>query len=206
MLMRRLIFCAAFVSLASGCEPMQPWLAKAGYTHNLGDFKVEQIDFVEKMPGPGDGYDGGGHLRLKLVSASKLSLDYPTYWIGVASDFCPLNGDNKLISLGFFEDNLSFWDHSRGDPIEKSADGLYRYQIYVVRSYPPIGKTRDDFGGPQAGPYAQAEYDIINNRKDLCLQIYGGDHYNVFARSSLIRVAYEDIRNAAIEASVASNP
>lgn len=204
--MRRLIVCAAFALLAGGCEQAQPWLAQAGYTHNLGDFTVERIEFVEEMPGPGDGYDGGGHLRLELVSASELSLDYPTYWIGVASDYCPINDDHHLLSFLFFDGDRSFWDQSQDAIVEESADGMYRYDIYVVRSYPPVGKTRDDFGGPQTGPNSQGEYDIIDDQRDLCLQIFGGDHYNVFARSSPIRVAHEDIRSAAIEFQMASNP
>lgn len=204
--MRKLIACAVLILLTGGCELVQPLLSRAGYTHDLGDFTLERIEFVEEMPGRGDGYDGGGHLRLELASASELALEYPTYWIGVASDYCPLEDDHKLISIGYFGGGISFWDHSEDEPIEKSPDGIYRYDIYVVRSYPPLGKTRDDFAGPQTGPHAQSEYDIVSDQEDLCLQIFGGDHYNVFARSSVIRVEYEAIRSAAIEAQMMTKP
>ena len=185
---------------------MQPMAAQMGFTHNLGNFEVEQVSFVEETPGPGDGYDGGGHLKLSLASTSQLALGYPTHWIGVASDYCPLEDDHNLLAFGYFGDGQSFWDHSEPKPAERSADGLFRYEIYVVRSYPPLGKTRDDFGGPQKGPYAQNEYDIVDDQKDLCLQFFGGDHYHVFARSATIRVEYKAIHKAAIAAQMAKHP
>ena len=77
---------------------MQPMLAQAGYTHNLGDFETEQVSFVQEMQGLAGGYDGGGYLKIDLVSTSQLSLGYPTYWIGVASDYCPLTDDHNLIA------------------------------------------------------------------------------------------------------------
>lgn len=177
---------------------MQPMLAQAGYTHDLGEFKVERLAIVPSMPGPGDGYDGGGHLMLELASSSQLSNGYPTYWLGVTSDYCPLVDDQKLIALGPFDEDEDRLDE--GPPIERSPDGKYRYKVYVVRAYPPPGKSHDDFGSPRTGPYAQAEYDIIKDKKDLCLQMFGGDHYNVFARSSVIRVNHAAILGAVIEA------
>lgn len=185
---------------------MQPILAQAGYTHGIGDFEIEQVSFVQEMPGPGDGYDGGGHLKIDLASTTQLSLGYPTYWIGVASDYCPLTDDHSLIALGYYRDGKSLSDPSGGQSLKPSADGLYHYAVYVVRAYPPPGKTRDDFGGPQTGPYAQKRYDIIDKKKDLCLQFFGGDHYNVFARSSDIRVSHEVITRAAIQAGMIKKP
>ena len=38
---------------------------------------------------------------------------------------------------------------------------------------------------------------IVADKRDLCLQIFGGDHYNVFARSSVIRVPFKGIEKAA---------
>lgn len=204
--MKRLFGCGALILLASGCEQLQPMLSQAGYTHDLGDFEIERVSVVQEMPGSGDGYDGGGHLRIDLASTSQLSLGYPTYWIGVASDYCPLTDDHNLIAMGFYGDGKSFRDSSVGQSLKKSADGLYHYAVYVVRAYPPPGKTRDDFGGPQTGPYAQNRYDIVHEKKDLCLQFFGGDHYNVFARSSGIRVSYEAVRRAAIDAKMIRKP
>lgn len=204
---KQLIACLTAGLLASGCEQMQPMLAQAGYTHDLGEFEVEQIGFVREMPGPGDGFDGGGYLKLELASAHQLPVGYPTYWIGVASDYCPLDDDHKLISFGEFDNGAGGFRYpSRGQPIEKSEDGAYRYTIYVVRAYPPPGKTHDDYGTPQSGPNARSEYDIIIDENDLCLQVFGGDHYNVFARSSVISVKHEAIRAAAIEARIIEAP
>ena len=198
--MKRLILCSALALLLGGCEQVRPLLAEAGYAYDLGEFEVERVSFVEKMPGPGDGYDGGGHLKVQLASTQKLSLEYPTYWIGAASDYCPLTDDHKLLAFGYFGDGRSFWDPSGSQTAEKSADGLYRYNIYVVCAYPPPGKTDDDYGTPKTGPYAQSEYDIIADETGLCLQIFGGDHYNVLARSSVIRVSYQAVHRAAVEA------
>ena len=203
--MNRLILCGALALLLSGCEQIQPFLSAAGYTHDLGDFEVERVAFVMEMPGPGEGYDGGGYLKLELASKQQFSLEYPTYWLGVASDYCPLTDDNRLLAFGYFFDGRSLWSPS-GSQAEKSADGMYRYDIYVVRAYPPPGKTHDDYGTPQTGPNRQSEYDIIADQTDLCLQVFGGDHYNVFARSSVIRVRYQDIRRAAIEARMLTTP
>ena len=69
LIVKRLIACLTAGLLANGCEQMQPMLAEAGYTHDLGEFEVEQIGFVQEMPGPGDGFDGGGYLKLELASA-----------------------------------------------------------------------------------------------------------------------------------------
>ncbi len=198
--MKKIIACAALGLLAGSCEQMQPMLAQSGYTHDLGDFDVVGISFIEEMPGPGDGYDGGGYLRLQLATERELSTNYPTHWIGVASDYCPLVDDHNLIAFGTIGEDGLYWDEDNLKTVEKSADGTYRYDVYVVRAYPPPGKTRDDFGGPQSGPNVQSEYDIIEAQKDLCLQVFGGDHYNVFARSSVIRVPHEAIRSAAVEA------
>lgn len=185
---------------------MQPMLAHAGYTHNLGDFKTVQVSFVQNLQGPGGGYDGGGYLKIDLASKSQLSLGYPTYWIGVAADYCPLTDDFNLIASGYYGDGRSLSDPAVGQSLKPSEDGLYHYAVYVVRAYPPPGKTRDDFGGPQTGPSAQNRYDIIDEKKDLCLQFFGGDHYNVFARSSDIKVSHEAIRWAAIEAGMIKKP
>ena len=204
--MNRFVGCGALILLASGCEQLQPMLAQAGYTHDLGEFEIERVSFVQEMPGPGDCYDGGGHLKIDLVSTSQLSLEYPTYWIGVASDYCPLTDDHNLIALGFYGDGESLSDPYGGQSLKQSADGLHHYAVYVVRAYPPPGKTRDDFGGPQTGSYAQNQYDIIDEKRDLCLQFFGGDHYNVFARSSGIRVSNEAIRRAAIDAEMIKKP
>jgi hypothetical protein len=204
--MSRFVICGAFILLATGCEQMQPMLAEAGYTHNLGYFRTEQVSFVEKMPGAGGGYDGGGYLKIDLASKYQLSLGYPTYWIGVAADYCPLTDDHNLIAFGHYVDGRSLRDPSVGQSFQPSEDGLYHYVVYIVRAYPPPGKTRDDFGGPQTGPYAQNRYDIIDEKKDLCLQFFGGDHYNVFARSSDIRVSHKAIQQAAIEAGMIKKP
>lgn len=193
----RVALCSLML-IAAGCEQMQPLLTQAGYTHDLGDFEVEQINFVPKTPFPGDGYDGGGFLRVELVSSRQLTHEYPTYWLGVASDYCPLTDDNHLIALGSLDQGGSFW--GKNPPVKQSPDGKYRYQIYVVRSYPPPGKTHDDYGTPRTGPNSQSEYDIVEDEEDLCLQIFGGDHYNVFARSSVIRLNHATILDAAMEA------
>lgn len=193
----RVLLCSLLL-FAAGCEQMQPLLSQAGYTHDLGDFKVEKIAFVPKTPLPGDGYDGGGFLKVELISSRQLTHDYPTYWLGVASDYCPIVDDHHLISIGALDQGGSFW--GRNPPVKQSPDGKYRYQVYVVRAYPPPGKTHADYGTPRTGPNAQIEYDILENDEDLCLQIFGGDHYNVFARSSVIRVKRADILNAVTEA------
>ena len=193
----RVLLCLLLLFTA-GCEQMQPLLSQAGYTHDLGDFDVERIAFVRKTPLEGDGYDGGGFLKVELVSSRQLKHDYPTYWLGVASDYCPLADDHHLIALGVLDQGGSFW--GRNPPVKQSPDGKYRYQVYIVRAYPPPGKTHDDYGTPREGPYAQREYDILADEEDLCLQIFGGDHYNVFARSSVIRVNHTAIKNTAVEA------
>jgi hypothetical protein len=189
--------CLLFL-LAGGCKQMQPILSQAGYTHSLGEFKVERVTFVQKTPTPGDGYNGGGFLKLELASSRQLLEEYPTYWLGVASDYCPLTDDHHLIALAAFDQDGSYFGKS--PPVKQSPDGKYRYQIYLVRAYPPPGKTHNDYGSPRSGPYAQSEYDIVEDEKDLCLQIFGGDHYNVFARSTVIRVNHAAILNAAIKA------
>lgn len=173
-------------------------LAHAGYTHDLGEFKVERLAFVRTMPTPGDGYDGGGFLKLELASSRQLLHEYPTFWLGVASDYCPLADDFNLIAFGVLDQGGSFWGNN--PPIENSPDGMYRYQVYVVRAYPPPGRTHDDYGYPRTGPNAKSEYDIVKDQKDLCLQVFGGDHYNVFARSSVIKVNHSAILSAATEA------
>lgn len=195
MQMKKFFGLCSIVLFVGGCEQMQPMLAQAGYTHDLGNFDVERTAFVPTTPFPGDGYDGGGFLKIELVSSRQLLHEYPTYWLGVASDYCPLSDDHHFIALGALDQGGSFWGNN--PPVEQSPDGKYRYQIYVVRAYPPPGKTHDDYGSPRTGPYAQRDYDIIADQKDLCLQIFGGDHYNVFARSSVIRVGYETIASAA---------
>ena len=186
------------ILFAGGCKQMQPMLSQAGYTHDLGEFKVERVTFVPTTPFSGDGFDRGGFLKIELASSRQLLHEYPTYWLGVASDYCPLTRDHHLIALGALDQGGSFWGNY--PPVGKSPDGKYRYQIYVVRAYPPPGKTHDDFGTPRRGPNAQSEYDIVEDKKDLCLQIFGGDHYYVFARSSVIRVKHAAILNAAIKA------
>lgn len=193
----RAVLCTLLV-FAAGCERMQPMLSHAGFIHDLGDFDVERIGFVPSTPLGGDGYDGGGFLKVELASSRQLTHDYPTYWLGVASDFCPLIHDHHLISFGALDQGGNFW--GRNPPIKRSSDGKYRYQVYVVREYPPPGKTHDDYGYPRKGPNAQKEYDILANQGDLCLQIVGGDHYNVFARSSVIRLDRAAIMKAAVEA------
>ena len=176
-------------------------LVEAGFTHDLGKFEVERVSFVDEMPEPGDGYDGGGFLKVELVSRHQIPVGYPVYWVGVASDYCPLVDDFGLISFGKFDVGGGFYrDRSASRPIEKSDDGAYRYVIYVVRAYPPPGKTHDDFGSPRSGPNAKNEYDILSDENDVCLQIFGGDHYYVFARSSVIEIKYDAIRRAAIAA------
>ncbi|WP_435418706.1 hypothetical protein WAB17_03820 [Parerythrobacter aurantius] len=197
--MKQIIATITMVLIISGCEEMQPTLAQFGYTHSLGNFAVERVTFVPTMPGPGDGYDGGGYLKVELASAHQLRREYPTYWVGTASDYCPLRDDNMLIAFGDFDKGGSFWD-TEVEPADQSPDGKYRYQIYVVRAYPPPGKTHDDYGTPQTGPNAQSEYDLFKDGNDVCLQVYGGDHYNVFARSSVIKVPYETIMAAKSQA------
>ena len=198
MRMKKRAALCLLILFAGGCEQMQPMLSQAGYTHDLGAFKVEQVTFVPKMPSSGDGYDGGGFLKLELASSRQLLHEYPTYWLGVSSDYCPSTRDHHLIAFGALDQGGSFWGNDA--PVEKSPDGKYRYQIYVARAYPPPGKTHDDYATPRRGPSAQSEYDIVGDEKDLCLQIFGGDHYNVFARSSVIRVNHAAILNAAIKA------
>lgn len=187
--------CSALV--LCGCEELQTILVQAGYVHDLGIFNVEQVEFVPEMPPFGHGWEKANYLQINLSSSHKLSDNYPTYWVGVASDYCPLKDDHKLITLGVTDDLGVSVDKQEREPVQKSSDGLFHYQVFVVPAHPMPGKTLDDYAGPQTGPYAQSEYDIVEDGKDLCLQIFGGDHYNVFARSSLIRISFEKIRAAA---------
>ncbi|WP_284126445.1 hypothetical protein [Parerythrobacter aestuarii] len=203
--MKRSLAVLPSLLLLFGCKEMQPALAEFGYTHSLGKFEVERVSIVPTMPTPGDGYDGGGWLKVELSSPRQLRKEYPTYWVGAASDYCPLEDDHELIALGVFDKQVGFWD-IEVDPIEQSPDGLYRYQIYVVRAYPPPGKTHDDYGTPRTGPYAQREYDLYEDGNDVCLQVFGGDHYHVFARSSVITVPYETIMAAKAQSEAKATP
>lgn len=178
----------------SGCHALDEFLGSLGFTYDLGDYAVEKVAFVSKPPDFHPDYKDVRFLRVDLVSEYKLSIERPTYWIGVASDFCPLRDDHKLISLGPYVDGAQANERylDRGSAVA-SPDGKYRYHIYIHPEFPIPGVK---YGAPTSGPNAQAEYDLLEDGRNLCLQVFGGDHYNVFARSSVIEVHSESIRSA----------
>lgn len=174
------------------CREIPYWL---GYTNDLGDFVVENVAFVPKPPDSHDDYKDVHFLRIDLASSSILDIGPRTHWIGVASDFCPLRDDHKLIALGPYVEGADQATLIRDDtPAIMSADGMFRYHVYL---HPEFPIPRVTYGAPTSGPNAQADYDLISDGRDLCLQIVGGDHYNVFARSSVIEVDAQSIMNAA---------
>lgn len=174
--------------------------------HDLGDFKVERVEFVPEMPPFGHSWERSNYLKIALSSSRKLSDDYPTYWVGVGADFCPLEDDRKLISLGVVDDRGISVDKDEREPVKKFSDGLYHYQVFVVPAHPLPGKDLDDYAFPPQGEYAQQKYNIVENGNDICLQVVGGDHYHVFARSAIIRVDFKAIRIAAEAAENKTGP
>ncbi len=158
------------------------------------------------MPPFGHSWERANYLKIALSSSRKLSDDYPTYFVGVVADFCPLKDEQKLISLGVVDDRGISIDEDEREPVKKSSDGLYHYQVFVVPAHPLPGKNLNEYAFPTEGEYAQQQYDIVENGNDICLQILGGDHYHAFARSAIIRVDFNAIKIAAEAAENKTGP
>lgn len=192
----RVAFLLALLALPQfGCDALKDAPYSLGYTGSLGDYVVESVSLVPKPPDFASDYRNVLFLRVDLTSKYRLSIGPRTHWIGVASDFCPLQDDHKLIALGPYVESA----HEAGiigeDTLAiKSTDGLFRYHVYLHPEFPIPGVK---YGAPTSGPNAQAEYDLLNDGRNLCLQIFGGDHYNVFARSSVIEIDARSLKNAA---------
>lgn len=176
--------------LAAGCDWIERRAARAGFVQSLGEYEVKGVEFVPEMPPFGHDWEKARYLKVELDSSHRLSIGYPTYWIGSASDYCPLKSDFGLVSLGPIDDRGVQIGRVAGEGSpRKSADGRFHYQVFVVPAHPMPGLTYNS-------GWKRAPYDLISDARDICLQIIGGDHDDVFARSSVIRVSFEQIRKA----------
>ena len=178
----------------SGCDSLDDVPYYLGYTDNLGDYTVEKVSLVPKPPSFSSGYKDVLFLRVDLASKYRLSIGPRTYWITVASDFCPLPDHDKLLSSGPYVEGGEEAFTFTGETLEKSPDGLFRYHVYVYPQFPIPGVS---YGAPTSGRYARMEYDLLNDGRNLCLRIVGGDNDKVFARSSVIEVDARLLKNAA---------
>ena len=182
MTLTRLCLVAAGALFLSGCDIIGPKLAELGYTHDLGDYAVDSLEFVPQVPPYGHGWGEGRYLRVELVSSHRLHKGYPTYWIGTASDQCPIKDDFGIFTLGVLDEHDVEVDGPKNDKrVQKSGDGNYHYQVFVIA----------------AAPVENPRYDIVMDGRDICLQLMGGDHYHIFARSSVIRIPFSSIEKAA---------
>lgn len=178
----------------SGCDSPDDVPYYLGYTDNLGDYTVEKVSLVPKPPGFASGYEDVLFIRVDLASTYRLSIGPRTQWIGVASDFCPVPDNDKLLSSGPYVEGGEEAFTFTGETLEKSPDGLFRYHVYVYPQFPIPGVS---YGAPTSGPNARMKYDLLNDGRNLCLRFHGGDHYDVFARSSVIEVDARLLKNAA---------
>ena len=172
--------------LMSGCDKVGPMLARHGYIHDLGDYAVRSVKFVPELPPYGHRWGTGRYLKVELASSRQLHNSYPTYWIGIASDYCPMKADDRLMAIGVLDQHGVMIDRYQNKRIQKSETGSYHYHVFVPAEAPP----------------AKPDHDIVIDKRDICLQIFGGDHYNVFARSSVIRIPFKRVERAANAAGV----
>ena len=155
---------------------------------HLGTYTVEDARLVRDLP-QNETLDWPRHshpeyLRIELSSLFDLSGANTGPGLYTDADFCPLRDSHRLIAFEPIAKDEVAVGHRRLRPDRR--DGRFHYFVYVVPSSP----SRKLFANSED---QIPEYDLRQQRRDICLRAFVPGYNITPSRSDIIRVSADTL-------------